>query len=102
MSHEDHHHHHHADDVFSSWGKETPKKFSKEALEDMLHKLDSGDYGAILRAKGIVHSEDGKWLHFDFVPEEHQVRFGAADYTGRLCVIGSQLKEDKLAELFGL
>ena len=68
----------------------------------ILTALDSGDYGAILRAKGIVHSEDGKWLHFDFVPEEHQVRFGAADYTGRLCVIGSQLKEDKLAELFGL
>ena len=98
----DHHHHHHADEVFTSWGKETPKKFSKEALENMLHKLDSGDYGAILRAKGIVHSEDGKWLHFDFVPEEHQIRFGAADYTGRLCVIGSQLKEDKLAALFGL
>ena len=97
-----HHHHHHADDVFSSWGKETPKKFSKEALEDMLHKLDSGDYGAILRAKGIVHSEDGKWLHFDFVPEEHQVRFGAADYTGRLCVIGSELDEERIASLFGV
>ena len=71
-----HHHHHHADDVFSSWGKETPKKFSKEALEDMLHKLDSGDYGHILRAKGIVNGEGGKWIEFDFVPEEHEVRAG--------------------------
>ena len=94
--------HHHADEVFTSWGVETVKVFTESELETILTALDSGDYGAILRAKGIVHSEDGKWLHFDFVPEEHQVRFGAADYTGRLCVIGSQLKEDKLAELFGL
>ena len=97
-----HHHHHHADEVFTSWGVETVKVFTEGELETILAALDSGDYGAILRAKGIVHSEDGKWLHFDFVPEEHQVRFGAADYTGRLCVIGSQLKEDKLAALFGL
>ena len=97
-----HHHHHHADEVFTSWGVETVKVFTESELETILTALDSGDYGAILRAKGIVHSEDGKWLHFDFVPEEHQVRFGTADYTGRLCVIGSQLKEDKLAELFGL
>ena len=97
-----HHHHHHADEVFTSWGVETVKVFTESELETILTALDSGNYGAILRAKGIVHSEDGKWLHFDFVPEEHQVRFGAADYTGRLCVIGSQLKEDKLAELFGL
>ena len=97
-----HHHHHHADEVFTSWGVETVKVFTESELETILTALDSGDYGAILRAKGIVHSEDGKWLHFDFVPEEHQVRFGAADYTGRLCVIGAQLKEDKLAELFGL
>ena len=97
-----HNHHHHADEVFTSWGVETVKVFTESELETILTALDSGDYGAILRAKGIVHSEDGKWLHFDFVPEEHQVRFGAADYTGRLCVIGSQLKEDKLAELFGL
>ena len=97
-----HHHHHHADEVFTSWGVETVKVFTEGELETILTALDSGDYGAILRAKGIVHSEDGKWLHFDFVPEEHQVRFGAADYTGRLCVIGSQLKEDKLAALFGL
>ena len=97
-----HHHHHHADEVFTSWGVETVKVFTEAELDHILTALDSGDYGAILRAKGIVHSEDGKWLHFDFVPEEHQVRFGAADYTGRLCVIGSQLKEDKLAALFGL
>ena len=97
-----HHHHHHADEVFTSWGAETVKAFTEAGLDRILTALDSGDYGAILRAKGIVHSEDGKWLHFDFVPEEHQVRFGAADYTGRLCVIGSQLKEDKLAALFGL
>ena len=97
-----HHHHHHADEVFTSWGVETVKVFTESELDAILTALDSGDYGAILRAKGIVHSEDGKWLHFDFVPEEHQIRFGAADYTGRLCVIGSQLKEDKLAELFGL
>ena len=97
-----HHHHHHADEAFTSWGVETVKVFTESELETILTALDSGDYGAILRAKGIVHSEDGKWLHFDFVPEEHQIRFGAADYTGRLCVIGSQLKEDKLAALFGL
>ena len=97
-----HHHHHHADEVFTSWGVETVKVFTESELETILTALDSGDYGAILRAKGIVHSEDGKWLHFDFVPEEHQVRFGTADYTGRLCVIGSNLKEDGLKQLFGL
>ena len=97
-----HHHHHHADEVFTSWGVETVKVFTEGELETILTALDSGDYGAILRAKGIVHSEDGKWLHFDFVPEEHQIRFGAADYTGRLCVIGSELKESALPGLFGL
>ena len=96
-----HHHHHHADDVFSSWGKETPKLYSKAALDDILTKLDSGDYGHILRAKGIVNGEGG-WLEFNYVPEEHEVRAGHPDYTGRLCVIGAELKEDKLAELFGL
>ena len=96
-----HHHHHHADDVFASWGKETPKKFTRGALEEMLRKLDSGDYGHILRAKGIVNGEDG-WLEFDYVPEEHEVRAGHPDYTGRLCVIGAELKEDSLAELFGV
>ena len=94
-------HHHHADDVFASWGKETPKKFTREALEEMLRKLDSGDYGHILRAKGIVNGEDG-WLKFDYVPEEHEVRAGHPDYTGRLCVIGAELKENGLAELFGV
>ena len=97
-----HHHHHHADEVFTSWGVETVKVFTESELETILTALDSGDYGAILRAKGIVHSEDGKWLHFDFVPEEHQVRFGAADYTGRLCVIGSELDEERIASLFGV
>ena len=95
-----HHHHHHADEVFTSWGTETVKAYSEAELEHILTALDSGEYGAILRAKGIVAG--GQWLHYDFVPEEHQVRRGPADYTGRICVIGSQLKEDKLSQLFGL
>ena len=98
-----HHHHHHADEVFVSWGAETVKPFTEDELEHILTALDSGEYGAILRAKGIVAAADGgQWLHYDFVPEEHQIRRGPADYTGRLCVIGSGLKEDKLQELFGL
>ena len=98
-----HHHHHHADEVFTSWGVETVKTFTEGDLERILSAMDSGEYGAILRAKGIVPAADGgQWLHFDFVPEEHQVRRGPADYTGRLCVIGAELKEAKLAELFGL
>lgn len=98
-----HHHHHHADEVFTSWGVETVKAYSESELERILTALDSGEYGAILRAKGIVAAADGgQWLHYDFVPEEHQVRRGPADYTGRLCVIGSKLDEDKLAALFGL
>ena len=98
-----HHHHHHADEVFTSWGAETVKTFTEGDLERILSALDGGEYGAILRAKGIVPASDGgQWLHFDFVPEEHQVRRGPADYTGRLCVIGAELKEDKLAVLFGL
>ena len=98
-----HHHHHHADEVFTSWGVETVKTFTEGDLERILSALDGGEYGAILRAKGIVPAADGgQWLHFDFVPEEHQVRRGPADYTGRLCVIGAELKEDKLAALFGL
>jgi G3E family GTPase len=100
--HEHHHHHHHADEVFTSWGAETPKTFTESDIRRILAALDSGDYGAILRAKGIVPCEGGKWLHFDYVPEEPDVRFGSADYTGRLCVIGSQLNEGKLKELFGL
>ena len=97
-----HHHHHHADEVFTSWGKETPKVFAQADIERILTALDSGEYGKILRAKGIVSGEDGQWIEFDFVPEEHQVRPGHPDYTGRLCVIGAELKEDKLAQLFGL
>ena len=97
-----HHHHHHADEVFTSWGKETPKVFTRADIERILTALDSGDYGRILRAKGIVNGEGGRWIEFDFVPEEHDIRPGRPDYTGRLCVIGAELKEDKLAELFGL
>ena len=97
-----HHHHHHADEVFTSWGAETPKQFTQVDIDRILTALDSGDYGAILRAKGIVPAADGQWLHFDYVPQEHEVRYGSADYTGRLCVIGSQLKEDGLKTLFGL
>ncbi len=96
------HDHHHADEVFTSWGVETPKQFAESEIERILTALDSGDYGIILRAKGIVPAGEGKWLHFDYVPEEHEVRYGAADYTGRLCVIGSQLKEHELHHLFGL
>ena len=97
-----HHHHHHADEVFTSWGKETPKGFAQADIERILTALDSGDYGKILRAKGIVNGEGGKWIEFDFVPEEHEVRAGHPDYTGRLCVIGAELQEDKLSQLFGL
>ena len=96
------HDHHHADEVFTSWGRETVKPFSKELLEHILAELDLGECGAILRAKGIVPDGQGAWLHFDYVPEEHEVRTGPADYTGRLCVIGADLKEEKLATLFGL
>ena len=97
-----HHHHHHADEVFTSWGAETPKTFTEADIDRILTELDGGAYGAILRAKGIVPTEGGKWLHFDYVPEEHEVRCGAADCTGRLCVIGSKLDEGKLTALFGL
>ena len=105
--HHDHDHegHHHADEVFTSWGKETPKKYTEEQIRGILDKLadeESQEYGIILRAKGIVPDEDGRWLHFDLVPGEDEVRYGSAEYTGRICVIGSELKEDKLAELFGL
>ena len=100
-----HHHHHHghdADEVFTSWGVETTRTFSEEGLKSILAELDTGRYGAVLRAKGIVKAEDGRWLHFDYVPEDHQVRFGGADYTGRLCVIGSKLDEAGLHALFGV
>ena len=97
-----HHHHHHADEVFTSWGAETPKTFTEATLRSILDQLDSGKYGKILRAKGIVPAADGGWLHFDYVPEEADVRRGSADYTGRLCVIGAELDEGGLKTLFGL
>ena len=97
------HHHHHADEVFTSWGKETIKKFTRENLEKILETLSATEeYGTILRAKGMLPTEDGTWIYFDMVPEETEIREGAPEYTGRLCVIGSKLNEDKLAELFGL
>ena len=97
------HHHHHADEVFTSWGRETIRKFTRENLEKMLEALSASDeYGIILRAKGMLPAEDGTWIYFDMVPEETEIREGAPEYTGRICVIGSKLKEDKLAELFGL
>ena len=95
------HHHHHADEVFTSWGKETPRKYSRDELEHILKTLnESEDLGMVLRAKGMLPCTDGTWMHFDLVPGEYEIRTGAADYTGRLCVIGSKLKEDKLEELF--
>lgn len=98
-----HHHHHHADEVFSSWGVETSAKFNAKELEKKLSELtDSTRFGTILRAKGIVEGDDGKWLHFDYVPGEVNVRTGTAEYTGRLCVIGSKLDEEELKELFGV
>ena len=97
----DHHHHHHADEVFTSWGKETPKKYNKEELDTILQKLSKDDsYGMILRSKGILQTEDGSWVQFDLVPGEYEIREGSADYTGRICVIGSKLKEDELEDLF--
>ena len=99
----DHHHHHHADDVFTSWGQETPEKFEKARLEKILKTLadNSEEYGVILRAKGMLPTPEGKWLFFDLVPEEYEVRDGSPEVTGKICVIGSELKEDKLKELFG-
>ena len=101
--HEHGHHHHHADEIFDSWGRETPKKFTKEQIESILKTLSEEEgYGIVLRAKGMLPAEDGTWIHFDMVPGEYETREGAADYTGRLCVIGSGLNEHKLEELFGL
>lgn len=102
--HDHDHHHHHADEVFTSWGKETAKKFADADMEQILKTLadNADEYGIILRAKGIVPNTDGEWIHFDLTPGEYEIRKGAADYTGKLCVIGSNLKEDKLAELFGV
>ncbi len=98
----DHHHHHHADEVFTSWGRETARKYTAEQIRSILEELDSGEYGIVLRAKGIVAGADGKWIHFDHVPGEADVRFGSADVMGRLCVIGSKLDEAAVAKLFGL
>ncbi|MGI6107713.1 MAG: CobW family GTP-binding protein [Lachnospiraceae bacterium] len=99
----EHHHHHHADEIFDSWGKETPKKFGRGELENILKTLsESGDYGTVLRAKGMLPCTDGKWMYFDLTPDEYEIRDGQPDYTGRLCVIGAGLKQDKLRELFGL
>ena len=101
--HEHHHHHDHADEVFTSWGQETVKTFTKEQIEGILKKLSEDTaYGMVLRAKGMVAGADGQWIYFDMVPEEYEVRDGAPEFTGRICVIGSKLAEDKLAELFGL
>ena len=100
-----HHHHHHghdADEVFSNFGVETAKKFTREELENALSKLSGEEYGTVLRAKGIVAGADGVWYHFDFVPEEYEVRTGSADVTGRMCVIGAKLAEDKIKALFGV
>ncbi len=101
--HDHEHHHHHADDVFTSWGKETAKKFTKEAIENILNEfVEDSDYGMVLRAKGIVAGEDGKWIHFDYVPGEPDVRYGTAGITGRLCVIGAGIDKAKIEELFGV
>ncbi len=95
------HHHHHADDIFTAWGKETPRSYTKEEVEQILKKFDQGDaFGTVLRAKGILPSADGTWINFDYVPGECDIRTGAADYTGRICVIGEQLDDQKLEELF--
>ncbi len=96
------HDHHHADEVFTSWGVETAKKFTAAKVDAALHELDSGKYGMVLRAKGILMGEDGQWIHFDYVPEEYNVRTGCADITGKLCVIGAQLDEKGVAALFGV
>ena len=98
--HDHHHHHHHADEVFTSWGIETPNTYSAEDIEKILTALDSGEYGAILRAKGMVPAPDGTWVYYDNVHEEHDIRSGKPEVTGKICVIGSKLDEDKLAELF--
>ena len=107
--HDHHHHdhcgcehdHHHADEVFTSWGCETTRKYTKEQVENILVTLEQESiYGTILRAKGMVAAEAGEWIYFDFVPEEYEIRSGAPEYTGRICVIGSQLEEQKLKELF--
>ncbi|MCR4895369.1 MAG: GTP-binding protein [Lachnospiraceae bacterium] len=99
--HEHHHHHgHDADEIFTSWGMESPKKYTQDDISRILSALDSGEYGVILRAKGMVPAQDGTWIYYDYVPEEQEVRSGKPQVTGKICVIGSELKEDKLKELF--
>ena len=100
--HDHDHHHHHADEVFTSWGVETHKKFAPDAVEAALKELDSGKYGIVLRAKGIIEGSNGTWIHFDMVPEEFDIRTGSAAITGKLCVIGSKLDEKGVAALFGV
>ena len=101
--HEHHHHHHHADEVFTSWGKETPHKYERDTMREILNKLaNTEEYGVILRAKGMVPATDGTWIYFDLTPGEFELREGQPDYTGRLCVIGSKIKEDALEVLFEL
>ncbi|MBQ3791792.1 MAG: GTP-binding protein [Clostridia bacterium] len=98
-----HHHHHHADEIFTSWGKETHRKYDEAELKEMLERLSDGEtYGTVLRAKGIVGGKDGRWIHFDYTPGESEIRFGSAETTGRLCVIGSGIREDALSGLFGV
>ena len=105
-AHEHHHHHHHhhghdADEIFESWGMETPAYYSEQEIRDILAKLeDEETYGIVLRSKGMLPAGDGSWIHFDYVPGEPQTRLGSADVTGKICVIGSGLKEDALLELF--
>ena len=96
------HHHHHADEAFTAWGVETAKKFTEEALHSILRAFDAGECGVVLRAKGIVPGTEGAWLHFDYVPEEYNVRVGSADVTGKLCVIGAKIDEEKIKTLFGV
>ena len=104
--HEHHHHahgHHHADEIFTSWGKETIRTYTREEIEYILKELEQEEkFGTVLRAKGMVAGEDGNWIYFDMVPEDQEVRSGAPEYTGRICVIGSKLQEEKLEKLFGL
>ena len=101
--HEHDHHHHHADEVFTSWGKETVKTYTQDEIKNILDTLSNDEsYGMILRAKGMVEGKDGQWIYFDMVPGEADIREGLADYTGRICVIGSKIQEDKLSELFGI
>ena len=99
----DHEHHHHADEAFTSWGVETPKKFTEDEIRNALNELGNSEkYGTVLRAKGILPSAEGEWFYFDFVPEEYEIRRGKADYTGKLCVIAADINKENLAELFGV